>query len=128
MGFSCSVFVNLFLSFIEKQGSKAIRLKYAENVRFVALSKQATIGKWEPSYTENVGLLDVVGNDRKYDKNHSRTKGFPLYFRQAWSALGDMPKEQAKEQFIRLLLEICPMFGHHVEAHHVEDEEKIRLK
>jgi hypothetical protein len=54
--------------FIEKQGSKAIRLKYAENMRFVALSKQATIGKWDSSYTQNVGLLDVVGNDRKYVK------------------------------------------------------------
>jgi hypothetical protein len=50
---------------IEKQGSKAIHLKYDENLRFVALSKQATIGKWDPSYTQNVGLLDVVGNDRK---------------------------------------------------------------
>jgi hypothetical protein len=50
---------------VEKQGSKAIRLKYAENVHFIALSKQATIGKWDPSYTQDVGLLDVVGNDRK---------------------------------------------------------------
>ena len=54
-------------SFVEKQGSKAIQLKYSENVRFIALSKQATIGKWDPSYTQNVGLLDVVGNDRKYE-------------------------------------------------------------
>ena len=52
-------------SSIEKQGSKAIRLKYADNVRFIALSKQATIGKWDASHTQNVGLLDVVGNDRK---------------------------------------------------------------
>lgn len=51
--------------FIEKQGSKAIQLKYAENLRFVALSKQATIGKWDASHTPNVGLLDVVGSDRK---------------------------------------------------------------
>jgi hypothetical protein len=56
------------LFFIEKQGSKAIQLKYAENLRFVALSKQATIGKWDASYTQNVGLLDVVGSDRKYGK------------------------------------------------------------
>jgi len=58
----------IFFLLIEKQGSKAIRLKYAENMRFVALSKQATIGKWDSSYTQNVGLLDVVGNDRKYVK------------------------------------------------------------
>lgn len=60
-------FISLFDWFflVEKQGSKAIQLKYAENVRFIALSKQATIGKWDASHTQNVGLLDVVGNDRK---------------------------------------------------------------
>jgi hypothetical protein len=60
-------FISLFDWFflVEKQGSKAIQLKYAENVRFIALSKQATIGKWDASQTQNVGLLDVVGNDRK---------------------------------------------------------------
>jgi hypothetical protein len=58
----------LFLSFSEKQGSKAIQLKYDDNVRFIALSKQATIGKWDSTHTQNVGLLDVVGNDRKYVK------------------------------------------------------------
>jgi hypothetical protein len=43
-------------------------------------------------------------------------------------ALGDMPKEQAKEEFVKFLLERCPMFQHHLEAHHVEGEEKVRLK
>ncbi|CAF0923788.1 unnamed protein product [Rotaria sordida] len=112
-GFSLDNLFDIARQFLkDKQGSKAIQLKYAENVRFVALSKQATIGKWDPSYTPNVGLLDVVGNDRK----------------QAWIALGDMSKDQAKEEFIKLLLEHCPMFEHHLEAHHVENEEKDRLK
>ncbi|CAF0812281.1 unnamed protein product [Rotaria sordida] len=112
-GFSLDNLFDIARQFLkDKQGSKAIQLKYAENVRFVALSKQATIGKWDPSYTPNVGLLDVVGNDRK----------------QAWIALGDMSKDQAKEEFIKLLLERCPMFEHHLEAHHVENEDKDRLK
>ncbi|CAF0874770.1 unnamed protein product [Rotaria sordida] len=112
-GFSLDNLFDIARQFLkDKQGSKAIQLKYAENVRFVALSKQATIGKWDPSYTPNVGLLDVVGNDRK----------------QAWIALGDMSKDQAKEEFIKLLLERCRMFEHHLEAHHVENEEKDRLK
>jgi hypothetical protein len=51
-----------------------------------------------------------------------------LKFRTAWMALGDMPKEQAKEEFVKFLLERCPMFQHHLEAHHVEGEEKVRLK
>jgi acyl-CoA-binding protein len=112
-GFSIDELFNLARQFLkEKQGSKAIRLKYADNVRLIALSKQATIGKWDASYTKNVGLLDVVGNDRK----------------QAWSALGNMSKEQAKEEFVKFLLECCPIFKLDLEAHHVEDEEKVRLK
>jgi hypothetical protein len=39
-----------------------------------------------------------------------------------------MSKEQAKEEFIKFLLERCPTFQHHLEAHHVEIEEKDRLK
>jgi len=39
-----------------------------------------------------------------------------------------MSKEQAKEEFIKFLLELSPMFGHYLEAHHVENEEKDRLK
>lgn len=50
---------------LEKQGTRATPLKYQDNVRFSALLKQATIGKWHTSHTANVGLLDVVGNDRK---------------------------------------------------------------
>ncbi|CAF3468862.1 unnamed protein product [Rotaria sp. Silwood1] len=112
-GFSLDNLFDMARHFLkDKQGSKAIQIKYGENLRFVALSKQATIGKWDSSYTQNVGLLDVVGNDRK----------------QAWIALGDMSKEQAKEEYIKLLLDHCPMFKHYLEAHHVENEEKDRLK
>jgi len=96
----------------EKQGSRAIQLKYADTIRFAALSKQATIGKWDAAHTQNVGLLDVLGNDRK----------------QAWMSLGEMSKEQAREEFIKLLVNRCPMFEHYVEAHHVENEEKDRLR
>jgi hypothetical protein len=39
-----------------------------------------------------------------------------------------MSKEQAKEEFIKFLLERCPLFRIHLEAHHVEHEEKDRLK
>ena len=39
-----------------------------------------------------------------------------------------MSKEQAKEEFLKLLLERCPMFRPHIEAHHVDNEEKDRLR
>ncbi len=54
-----------FFFFLEKQGSKEIQLKYGDNIRLIALSKQVKIGKWDVSYTQDVGFLDVVGNDRK---------------------------------------------------------------
>ncbi|CAF1331360.1 unnamed protein product [Adineta ricciae] len=112
-GFPMDDLFNMARHFLkEKQGSKAIQLKYADNIRFAALTKQATIGKWDASYTQNVGLLDVVGNDRK----------------QAWIALGDMSQDRAKEEFIKFLFERCPTFRLHLEAHHVENEEKDRLR
>ena len=42
-----------------------IQLKYSDNVRLNALSKQAKFGKWNASCTHDIGFLDVVGNDRK---------------------------------------------------------------
>lgn len=51
-----------------------------------------------------------------------------MKFRQAWMALGDMTKEQAREEFVKYLLERCPMFRLHLEAHHVESEEQERVK
>jgi len=56
------------------------------------------------------------------------TTSTSIRFRQAWSSLGDMSKEQAKEEFVKFLLECCPTFRLHLEAHHVENEEKDRLK
>ena len=48
-----------------KQDSESMHMKYDDNVRLVALSKQAKIGKWDVSYTQDVGFLDVIGNNRK---------------------------------------------------------------
>lgn len=49
--------------FVEKK--EEIQFKYGDNINLIALSKQAKLGKWNPSYTQNIGFLDVVGNDRK---------------------------------------------------------------
>ena len=48
--------------------------------------------------------------------------------RQAWISLGDMSQDRAKEEFIKFLFERCPTFRLHLEAHHVENEEKDRLR
>ncbi|CAF0796377.1 unnamed protein product [Rotaria sp. Silwood1] len=92
--------------------NKEIQLKYNDNIRLITLSKQAKFGKWNASYTQDVGFLDVVGNDRK----------------QAWIALGDMSKEQAMEEYVKLLLDRCPIFRTYLETQHVHNEDKDQLR
>lgn len=45
--------------------NRDMQIKYADNIRLIALSKQIKIGPWKSSFTENIGFLDVIGNDRK---------------------------------------------------------------
>ncbi len=49
-------------------------------------------------------------------------------YRQAWIALGDMTKEKAMEEYIKLLLDRCTMFRTYIETQHVENEENDRLR
>jgi hypothetical protein len=51
--------------FVELKKNQAKQIKYNDNLRFIALSKQATIGQWNAALTKNLGFLDVIGNDRK---------------------------------------------------------------
>ncbi|UJR15680.1 hypothetical protein I4U23_002614 [Adineta vaga] len=112
-GFSIEELFYMARQFLkEKQGSKDIQLKYADNIRLIALSKQVKIGKWDASHTQNVGFLDVVGNDRK----------------QAWIALGDMPKSQAMEEYVKFLLDHCAIFRTFIETQHTENDETDRMR
>jgi hypothetical protein len=72
-------------------------------------------------------MLLVMIESKKIKKLKNSFDLFRI-FRQAWVALGDMSKEQAKEEFIKLLIERGPMFKHYLEAHHVDNEEKDRLR
>lgn len=54
-----------YFLFVEQHGNKDLQLKYADNIRLIALSKQIKIGPWNASHAQDVGFLDVVGNDRK---------------------------------------------------------------
>lgn len=56
---------SLSIPLTDKQKNEGIAIRYDDNLRLVALSKQAHLGPWKPSYTENVGFLDVIGNNRK---------------------------------------------------------------
>ncbi|VDI72259.1 Hypothetical predicted protein [Mytilus galloprovincialis] len=93
----------------EKDG-KAIHLTYKEKLRLVAYTKQAAHGKYRNDVSPDVGFLDVVGNDR----------------RQAWQNLGDMSKESAMMEFIKLVDSQCGLLRPYIEAHKAENMEKIK--
>ena len=72
--------------------------------------------------------LEAIESMKSKRERQTETVGCEFLFRQAWMALGDMTKEQAKEEFVKYLLERCPTFRLHLEAHYVESEEQERLK
>lgn len=98
--------------FKEKDGSKAVPISYKDRIHLVALSKQVSFGQFKAESAVEVGLFDVVGNDRKL----------------AWKKLGDMPKDTAMCEFISTLSSVCPLFEHYVTAHKLEMEEQKRKK
>lgn len=53
----------------EKEG-KAVHLGYAEKCSLVGLTQQVIHGPFDPSSSPPVGVLDVVGKDRRYRMNH----------------------------------------------------------
>lgn len=48
----------------EKEG-KAVHLGYAEKCALVGLTQQVTHGPFDPSSSPPIGVLDVVGKDRR---------------------------------------------------------------
>ncbi|XP_029659786.1 Golgi resident protein GCP60 [Formica exsecta] len=95
----------------EKEG-KAVHLSYEDKLKLVAFTQQVTHGKCTAENAPPLGVLDVIGRDRRL----------------AWQNLGDISKEQAMEGFIVLLDKLCPLFRTVVEAQKRDFEEKQRLK
>ncbi|XP_063704859.1 Golgi resident protein GCP60 [Culicoides brevitarsis] len=89
------------LKFYKEKFGKAVVLSYDDNLRLIAYSQQAKYGSVDDNpETKPLGYLDIVGKAR----------------RQAWAALGNMPKDVAKRSFINTLHEICPSFKPYIEA------------
>ncbi|XP_059145919.1 Golgi resident protein GCP60-like isoform X2 [Physella acuta] len=109
-GFPLEEVYKIALRFFKEKEGKALQLTYQTKLKLVALTKQASFGKFRPDCSPDVGFLDVVGNDRK----------------QAWQALGDMSKEAAMADFVHKMAESCSLFEPYVEAHKAEKEESER--
>ncbi|XP_053975005.1 Golgi resident protein GCP60 [Hylaeus anthracinus] len=111
-GFETRELYKMAVNFYKEKEGKAVHLSYEDKVKLVAFTQQVTHGKCTAENAPPLGVLDVIGRDRRL----------------AWQNLGDISKEQAMEGFIVLLDKLCPLFRTVVEAQKRDIEEKLRLK
>ncbi|KAM9778076.1 Golgi resident protein GCP60 [Syngnathus typhle] len=111
-GFALQELYGLALKFFKDKDGKAFHPTYEEKLRLVALHKQALLGPYNPDASPEVGFFDVLGNDR----------------RKEWASLGNMEKEEAMVEFVRLLNKCCNLFAPYVTSHKIEREEQDRKR
>ncbi|KAG1971547.1 GOLD domain-containing protein [Pimephales promelas] len=107
-GFTLHELFRLALKFFKEMNGKAFNPTYEENLRLVALHKQITLGPYNPEACPEIGFFDWLGNDR----------------RKEWLRLGSMAKEDAMEDFVKLLNSCCALFAPYVTSHKIEKEEQ----
>ncbi|KPP77870.1 hypothetical protein Z043_102674 [Scleropages formosus] len=111
-GFSLQELYGLAVKFFKEKDGKAFHPTYEEKLRLVALHKQVTLGPYNPDACPEVGFFDVLGNDR----------------RKEWASLGNMEKEDAMVEFVRLLNKCCKLFAPYITSHKIEREERERKR
>lgn len=111
-GFEIRELYKIAINFYKEKEGKAVHLSYEDKLKLVAFTQQVTHGKCTAENAPPLGVLDVIGRDRRL----------------AWQNLGDISKEQAMGGFIVLLDKLCPLFRTVVEAQKRDIEEKLRLK
>ncbi|KAM4633288.1 Golgi resident protein GCP60 isoform 2-T2 [Polymixia lowei] len=111
-GFALLELYGMALKFFKDKDGKAFHPTYEEKLRLVALHKQVLLGPYNPDASPEVGFFDVLGNDR----------------RKEWSSLGNMEKEDAMVEFVKLLNKCCNLFAPYVTSHKIEKEEQERKR
>eukprot|EP00066_Takifugu_rubripes_P021134 XP_011610400.1 PREDICTED: Golgi resident protein GCP60 isoform X2 [Takifugu rubripes] len=111
-GFPLLELYGLGLKFFKDKDGKAFHPTYEEKLRLVALHKLVLLGPYNPDASPDVGFFDVLGNDR----------------RKEWASLGNMEKEEAMVEFIKLLNKCCSLFAPFVTSHKIEREEQERKR
>ncbi|KAM7350487.1 Golgi resident protein GCP60 [Cochliomyia hominivorax] len=99
-GFPLQELYRMALQFYKQNSGKAIHLSYEDNLKLIAFKQQASCGPFNPKDAPALGVLDVIGKDRRLH----------------WQMLGDISREQAMEGFIDLLDTMCSAFRPYVEA------------
>ncbi|XP_071397851.1 Golgi resident protein GCP60 isoform X2 [Centroberyx affinis] len=111
-GFALQELYGMALKFFKDKDGKAFHPTYEEKLRLVALHKQVLLGPYNPDASPEVGFFDVLGNDR----------------RKEWAVLGNMEKEEAMVEFVKLLNKCCNLFAPYVTSHKIEKEEQERKR
>ncbi|XP_061099306.1 Golgi resident protein GCP60 isoform X2 [Conger conger] len=111
-GFSLEELYGLALKFFKEKDGKAFHPTYEEKLRLVALHKQVLLGPYNPDASPEVGFFDVLGNDR----------------RREWASLGNLAKEEAMVEFVKLLNKCCNLFAPYVTSHKIEKDEQERKR
>ncbi|KAF6035296.1 hypothetical protein EB796_006404 [Bugula neritina] len=102
----------LCMKYYKENIGNAMPIPYKEKTYLLALHKQVTCGKYQAESGNEPGFLDVVGNDRK----------------QAWQALGEMSKDRAMKEFIKVLHKCSPSLKPYLYAYNVQKEEEERQR
>lgn len=97
----------LALKFFRDMEGKILNLSYEDKIKLVAFSKQVAFGKCNEETLPQLGVLDVIGRNRRL----------------AWKELGDMSSEEAMTNFIDLLLSKCFLFKPFIDAHLAQKQE-----
>ncbi|XP_034018238.1 Golgi resident protein GCP60 [Thalassophryne amazonica] len=111
-GFALQELYGMALKFFKDKDGKAFHPTYEEKLRLVALHKQVLLGPYNPDASPEVGFFDVLGNDR----------------RKEWASLGNMEKEEAMVEFVKLLNKCCNLFAPYITSHKIEREEQERKR
>ncbi|XP_073835539.1 Golgi resident protein GCP60 [Musca autumnalis] len=109
-GFPLVELYRMALQFYKQNSGKALHLSYEDNLKLIAFKQQQTCGPFDPKTAPDLGVLDVIGKDR----------------RMHWAALGDISREQAMEGFIDLLDSMCSAFRPYVEAVRKNRDETLK--
>lgn len=110
-GMPLKTLYRLGLGFFKDKSGKAVHLSYEDNLKLIAFTQQASHGPMSAANAQPLGVLDVIGRDRRI----------------AWQQLGTITKAQSMEGFIDLLDRLCASFKPYVEAIKKADEERQRV-
>ncbi|XP_068609677.1 Golgi resident protein GCP60 isoform X2 [Brachionichthys hirsutus] len=111
-GFPLLELYGMGLKFFRDKDGKAFHPTYEEKLRLVALHKLVLLGPYSPDASPDIGFFDVLGNDR----------------RKEWASLGNLEREEAMVEFVKLLNQCCNLFAPYVTSHKIEREEQERKR